>query len=115
MSSSPGPSPGQTVSPSSNLASNFKSMLDDALAKYKKKTGEDLQALWLASELKACDDVDSVLDILRHQAKALEQSDNQKLIKWIDPLANVLFTFSGALGDGVSLVRVQFMKTRSGI
>ena len=97
---------GQMPAPSQNLASNFKLMLDVALAKYKKKTGEDLLALWLASELQTCDSVDSVLDILRLQAKAFERSDDQKLIKWIDPLINVLFTFSDALGDGISLVSI---------
>jgi hypothetical protein len=101
MSSASGPSTGQTAVPSSN----FKSMLDTALAEYKKKTGNDLLALWLASELQTCESVDSVLDVLRGQAKAFERSDDdQKLIKWIDPLVHVLFTFSDALGDGVSLV-----------
>ena len=82
-------------------------MLDSALAEYKRNTGNDLLALWLASELQTCDSVDSVLDVLRGQAKAFERSDaDQKLIKWIDPLVNVLFTFLDALGDGVSLVTV---------
>ncbi|KAF8260659.1 hypothetical protein EI94DRAFT_883670 [Lactarius quietus] len=97
MSSSTNPS--QAADPSSN----FKSMLDAALAEYKKKTGEDLQAIWLASELQTCGSVDSVLDILRDQAQAFERSGDQKLMKWIDPLINVLFIFSDALGDGVSL------------
>ena len=78
-------------------------MLDAALAEYKKKTGSDLLAHWIATELQTCESVDSVLDILRDQAKSFERSDDQKLIKWIDPLINVLFTFSDALGDGVSL------------
>ena len=82
-------------------------MLDAALIEYKKKTGEDLQALWLASELQSCDSADSVLDILRDQAKAFERSGDQKLMKWIDPLVHVLYTFSDALGDGVSLVRIM--------
>jgi hypothetical protein len=95
--------PSQRVDPSST----FKSMLDAALVEYKKKTGEDLQALWLASELQTCESVDSILDVLRHQAKAFERSsDDQKLIKWIDPLVNVLFTFSDTLGGGVSLVSI---------
>jgi len=81
-------------------------MLDDALAEYKKKTGEDLQAIWLASELQTCESVDSVLDILRHQAKTFERSDDQNLINLIDPLVNVLFAFSDALGGGVSLVPI---------
>ncbi|KAH9170915.1 hypothetical protein EDB89DRAFT_1907383 [Lactarius sanguifluus] len=89
----------QIVAPSSI----FKSMLDTALAEYQKKTGDDLLAHWLAAELQTCESVDGVLNILRDQAKAFEQSGDQKLMKWIDPLVHVLYTFSGALGDGVSL------------
>ena len=100
MSSPSGPS--QTAAPSSN----FESMLDAALAEYKKTTGNDLLAHWLASELQTCESVDSVIDILRDQAKAFERSDDQKLMKWIDPLVHVLHTFSDALGDGVSLVLI---------
>ncbi|KAH9033729.1 hypothetical protein EDB83DRAFT_1830797 [Lactarius deliciosus] len=92
-------SPSQTAAPSSI----FKSMLDAALAEYQKKTGDDLLAHWLASELQTCESVDGVLNILRDQANAFEQSGDQKLMKWIDPLVHVLYTFSGALGDGVSL------------
>ncbi|KAH9023526.1 hypothetical protein EDB83DRAFT_1984773 [Lactarius deliciosus] len=93
-------SPSQTGTPSSK----FKSMLDAALVVYKEKTGNDLLGHWLADELKTCESVDSVLDILRDQAKAFERSGDQKLMKWIDPLVHVLYTFSDALGDGVSLV-----------
>ena len=82
-------------------------MLDVALSEYKKKTGEDLQAVWLASELQLCNSVDSVLDMLRDQAKAFERSGDRKLMEWIDPLVHVLFTFSNALGDGVSLVFIS--------
>ena len=82
-------------------------MLDAALVKYKEKTGDDLLAHWLADELQTCESVDSVLDVLRDQAKAFEQSGDQKLMKWINPLVHVLYTFSGALGDGVSLVRIM--------
>ncbi|KAH9026549.1 hypothetical protein EDB84DRAFT_337595 [Lactarius hengduanensis] len=92
-------SPSQTAAP----PSNFKSMLDAALAEYKEKTGDDLLAHWLAAELQTCESVDGVLNILRDQAKAFERSGDQKLMKWIDPLVHVLYTFSGALGDGVSL------------
>ncbi|KAH9170912.1 hypothetical protein EDB89DRAFT_2184737 [Lactarius sanguifluus] len=82
---------------------SFKSMLDTALAEYKEKTGNDLLAHWLADELRTCGSVDAVLDVLRDQAKAFGQSGDQKLMKWIDPLVHVLYTFSGALGDGVGL------------
>ncbi|KAH8993406.1 hypothetical protein EDB92DRAFT_2102908 [Lactarius akahatsu] len=93
-------SPCQTVVPSSI----FKSMLDTALAEYQKTTGDELLAHWLAAKLQTCESVDAVLDTLRDQAKTFERSGDQKLMKWIDPLVHVLYTFSGALGDGVSLV-----------
>jgi hypothetical protein len=81
-------------------------MLDAALAEYQKKTGGDLLAHWLAAEVQNCESVDAVLHILRDQAKAFERSDDQRLMKWIDPLVHVLYTFSGALGDGVSVVLI---------
>jgi hypothetical protein len=81
-------------------------MLDAALTEYKKKTGSDLLAHWLAAELQTCESVDAVLDILRDQAKAFGKSGDQRLMKWIDPLVHVLHTFSGTLGGGVSLVLI---------
>ena len=81
-------------------------MLDAALAEYRKKTGYDLLDHWLADELKTCESVDAVLDILRDQAKALERSGDQKLMRWIDPLVHVLNTFSDNFGDGVSPVLI---------
>lgn len=76
------------------------------MADYKKKTGKDLYALWFASDLQTCESVDAVLDILRHQAKVIERTGDQKLMRWIDPLVQVLHTFSDALGDGVCLVLI---------
>ena len=79
-------------------------MLDAALTEYKKKTGHDLLAHPLAAELQTCTSVGAVLDILRFQASHFEQSGDQKLMRFIDPLVHVLYTFSNALGDGVNLV-----------
>ena len=79
-------------------------MLDTALTEYKKKTGDDLLAHRLAAELNTCESVDAVLDILRDQAKAFERYGDQKLMRSIDPLIHVLYTFSDTLGDGISLV-----------
>ena len=87
-------------------------MLDAALNKYKNTTGEDLQAIWLASELQSCESIDSVLDILRDQANALDRSGDRKLMSWIDPLVHVLSIFSDALGDGVSLVCIMSIRSQ---
>lgn len=81
-------------------------MLDAALAEYRKKTGKDLLAHRLADELQTCGSADAVLNILRDQAKPFEKSGDQDLMKWIDPLTHVLYTFSNALGGVVSLVIV---------
>ena len=100
MSEPPDPGSSQTAAPSSI----FKSMLDAALVEYKKKTGDDLLAHWLALEVQSCQSVDAVLDVLREQAKAFDRSGDQKVMKWIDPLVHVLYTFSGVLGDSVGHV-----------
>jgi hypothetical protein len=84
MSSSSGPS--QLTSQTDDPSSKFKAMLTAALIEYKKKTRQDLQAIWLTSELQTCKSVDSVLDILHNQADTLGQLGNCKLMKWIDPL-----------------------------
>ena len=108
MSSPSGPSQTQAVT----SPANFESMLFDALKEFEKKTGKELQAIWLASEMKTCQHVDSVLEIVRYHANAFERSDDQALMKWIDPLVHVLYTFSDALGDVVSLVRIMNIPTR---
>ena len=82
-------------------------MLVEALIEFEKKTGKDLQAIWLASEMKTCQHVDGVFEIVRDHANAFERSDDQALMTWIDPLVHVLYTFSDALGDVVSLVRIM--------
>ena len=103
MSSPSGPSQTQgATSPA-----NFEAMLVEALIEFEKKTGKDLQAIWLASEMKTCQHVDGVFEIVRDHANAFERSDDQALMKWIDPLVHVLYTFSDALGDVVSLVRLM--------
>jgi hypothetical protein len=83
-------------------------MLDAALAEYQKKTGGDLLAHWLAAEVQTCESVDAVLDILRDQAKVFEKpGDREKLMKWIDPVIHVLYTFSATMGGGVGLVCIR--------
>ncbi len=81
--------------------SNFKPILDATLSEYKKKTGKELLDHPIATELQRCDTVDAVLAILQDQAGAFQQlEDDQRLMKWIGPLAQVLFAFSGTLGEG---------------
>ena len=110
MSSPSGPSQTQAVT----SPANFESMLFEALTEFEKKTGKELQAIWLASEMKTCQHVDSVLEIVRYHANTFERSDDQAPMKWIDPLVHVLYTFSDALDDVVSLVRIMNVPIRRG-
>ncbi|KAH9169472.1 hypothetical protein EDB89DRAFT_2073004 [Lactarius sanguifluus] len=91
---------GQTTTPS-----DFKSILDAALSEYKKKTGKELLDHPLAPEVQRCDSVDAILAIIRGQAKAFQRfrDGDQRLMKWIGPVVDVLFTFSATLSEGVAL------------
>ncbi|KAH9009139.1 hypothetical protein EDB84DRAFT_1446463 [Lactarius hengduanensis] len=95
MSSSPSTS-GQTSTPSSD----FKSILDAALSEYKKETGKQLFDHPLATELQQCDTVNAILAIFQDQAEAFQQfrAGDQRLMKWISPVVDVLYTFSETLG-----------------
>ncbi|KAH9034483.1 hypothetical protein EDB85DRAFT_1889789 [Lactarius pseudohatsudake] len=92
--------PGQKSTPSSD----FGSILDAALCEYKKKTGKELLDHPLATELQHCDSVDVILAIFQGQAEAFQQfrDGDQMLMKWISPMVDVLFTFSGTLSEGVA-------------
>ena len=100
------------MSPSSQtlvLHSQFKSILDTALSEYKTKTGNDLTNNPLAKELQSCKSVGAVLDIIQRQAKAFEEfrDGNKRLMKWIGPSVNVLYTISATLGQGVGMVSID--------
>ncbi|KAN0130591.1 hypothetical protein V8E53_011677 [Lactarius tabidus] len=81
------------------------SILVVALYEYKKNTGNDLLSHPLAIEFQRCDSIDGILAILQRQANTFEQSrdSNRGLMKWINPSVHILYSFSAALGDGVSL------------
>ncbi|KAH9013023.1 hypothetical protein EDB85DRAFT_2281043 [Lactarius pseudohatsudake] len=102
MSSSP---PGQTSTPSSNFKSILDAALNQALSGYKKKTGKTLLDHPLATELQRCDSVAAVLEVLRGQASAFQQfkAGDQRLMKLISPVVDVLYTFSGTLGGVAGL------------
>ncbi|KAH8983026.1 hypothetical protein EDB92DRAFT_1892080 [Lactarius akahatsu] len=91
----------QTLAPSVCV----KSILDDAMNRFKQKTGKDLPAQWLDTGLTSCESVDAVIAILQGQAKALEQTSpgNQKLMNGIWLSVDVLSVVSATLGEGFSL------------
>ncbi|KAI9432657.1 hypothetical protein H4582DRAFT_2061495 [Lactarius indigo] len=96
---------GQTSPPSSNFKSILDAALSQALSRYKKKTGKQLLGHPLATRLQQCDSVDAILAILQDQAEAFQQfrAGDRRLMKWISPVVDVLYTFSATLGGASGL------------
>ena len=96
----------QTTDPS---ASKFTAIFEAASNNYKTLTGQDLRAHPLAKELESNNSPDSILAVFRKQAQALDKfrNDDDKLIKSLTPIVNVLSTFSSTAGD-IGLVSLCF-------
>ena len=99
------PMPPSSGTPDSS--SQFKAILDTALNEYKTKTGNDPITNSLAKEIQSCDSAAAVLDIIQREAKAFDKfrDGDKRLMKWIGPLVDVLYTISPILSAGVSIVR----------
>src|ERR1700679_4284148 len=89
--------------------SKFVPIFNAAFESYKRKTKKDLASHPLLSNLQSCDSPEAVLTVLREQIPAFDQSENQddRLTKWVIPTVNVLYTFSGTIGQGVGLVNIK--------
>ena len=90
-------------------SSNFQLIFNNALKAYEKQTKRDLLAHPLAAELQSCDSPASILAVLQQQVQDFNRSrtGNERLTNWLDPTVNVLYAFSGTLGEGVSLVCLE--------
>ena len=101
-----------TAPSTSTSHSKFVPIFNAALDSYKRKTKNDLAKHPLLSNLQSCDSPEAVITVLREQIPAFNQSQNRDdgLTKWVIPTVNVLYTFSGTIGQGVGLVII--MKSR---
>ena len=102
---------------SSTSYSNYQSIFDNAIEAYKKKTKQDLRSHPLLTKLQDCDSPDAILKLLYQQIPGFDQScgTGNKMTKWLNPTVNVLFTFSGVIGGGISLASPKNIWTsRSG-
>jgi len=101
-------------SAASSSTSNFQSIFDAALKQYKKKTKKDLLAHRLTTQLGACSSPGAILAVLEEQYHVQDfirsQSGDGGSNQWLNTTANVLFAFSGAIGEGVGLVIFQVIK-----
>jgi hypothetical protein len=88
-------------------ADNFTAIFDAALSEYKNRTGQDLQSHPFAVSLDDNNTPDAILEVFRREAQAFDKFHrrNDKLMAYLTPVVNVLFTFSATLGEGIGLVR----------
>ena len=89
--------------------SNFVSVFNAALKTYQRKTEKDLASHPLLPSLQSCDSPEAVLSVLREQIPLFSESQDgdDGLTKWVSPTINVLYAFSGTLGQGIGLVSIN--------
>jgi hypothetical protein len=87
------------------------SILNDALDKYQEKTGIDLRGIKspLADKLEGCKSPDAILALLQEKEKDFNKFRDKyrKVIDSLKPIAQLLHTFSGTLGEALSLVSLR--------
>jgi hypothetical protein len=86
--------------------SSFHLVINNALNAYEKRTKKNLLSHPLAEQLQTCKSPGAILLVLQQQLQGTNQSQsgNETLTKWLDPTVKVLYAFTEALGEGVSLV-----------
>jgi hypothetical protein len=96
------------VPSTSTSHSNFASVFNAALEKYKRKTKQDLSKHPLLPRLQSCHSPEAILTVLREQTPEFNQSQNSDdgLTRWVAPTVNVLYSFSATLGGVVGLVNI---------
>ena len=92
---------------------NFTAIFDAASNEYKTLTKQDLQTHPLAAEFDNSNSPDSVMSVFRKQAQAFDKfrKGDDKLMAWLNPIVNILFIFSGTLGEGIGIVSIQSFMT----
>ena len=96
----------QTTDPST---SNFAAIFDAASREYTFLTKKDLATHPLAAVIEGFNTPDAILNVFRKQASAFDKfrKGDDKLMEWLTPIVNILFTFSETLGEGVGLVSLD--------
>ncbi len=90
--------------------SSLQLLFDAALQNYEKQTRMKLVDHPFAKQLQDCHSVDSVMEILQQQARALTEfrGDDGKVVKSLKRVVHVVHTLSTStiLGEGIGLVRL---------
>jgi hypothetical protein len=111
-----------TPTASSSSSSNLQAIFEASLKEYEKKTEKSLLTHPLMAQLQACNSPTDVLSVLRFRAAGFGQTmdADEKLIKWLDPIVNVLSASSSVISAGVGMVNtiqilIQIVLLRSNL
>ena len=91
-------------------SSDVQSVLNAALEAYEEVSKIKLLTHPVAAQIQSCDSPTAILSVLRDLVQQFEQhhrSDDQSLTNWPNATVKVLYTFSGALGQGVDHVSLN--------
>jgi hypothetical protein len=93
----------------SSSSSNFQSVFNSALDSYEKTTKCKLLSHPLATQLQSCDSPTAILSVLQDLIQQFDhrRSSDERLTNWLNPTVNVLYAFSGFIGQGVGLVSLN--------
>jgi len=81
-------------------------MFDVAVSEYQRLTKQDLYNHPFTVALSGCTTPDDVLGLIRRLAEAFKpfREGEHKLMRWLNPIVEVLFMFSATLREGIGLV-----------
>ena len=84
---------------------SFQAILDKALDDYREQIGVELDKHPFTAELQGRGSPDDILKLLETKANTFKayRDGNRKLIKWLNPVVQVINTLSGVIGQAVSV------------
>jgi hypothetical protein len=99
-------STGNQAAGPSRSNNNFLAIFQAALIEFETVTGKSLHGHPFSTQLETCDNTQAVLNVLQTQAETFSRfrNRNERLMAWLDPTVNILFTLSTTLGEGIGLV-----------
>jgi hypothetical protein len=95
-----------TTPTASSSSSNLQAVFEASLKEYEKKTKKSLLTHPLMAQFQACKSPADILAVLRSHASKFGEtmSADDRLIKWLEPIVNVLSASSSVISAGVGMV-----------
>jgi len=104
----------QTAGPSRSTDGST-AIFEAAKKEYKKFTRKDIDTHRFAAQLDNCKSPEAFSNVLQEQADAFNtfRERDEKLMNWLRPIVQILFTISGTIAQGVGIVSHLIRPARS--